>query len=450
MRIFLCGDIMLGRGIDQILPHPCDPALHESYVTSALDYVRMAEAAHGPIPRLADPSYVWGDALEELTHTRPDARIVNLETSITRSEDFALKGINYRLSPENAGCLTALAPDCCALANNHVLDWGHAGLLDTLATLDRLHIKTAGAGYNAGQASMPACIDIAGKGRLVLYSFASVTSGTPRSWAATHGSAGVNLLTDLSEGTAAHIADQIAQQRQPCDIIVISIHWGPNWGYDVPDEQRRFAHALIDRADVSIVHGHSSHHAKAMEVYRNRLILYGCGDFLNDYEGIKGYEEYRDDLALMYFAEIMPESRDIATLEVVPLQIRQFRLSRPSNDDCFWVQQMLDRQCRRFNERITQISDGRLALSWSRNGQSILVLGRSDVTEEETHMNSATACQGTMIGPKRKSYDEGVDEPAKLIENEPVEVERETPAVDNQPVEQLVNDDKSNAQVFEE
>src|SRR5674476_203865 len=147
MRLFLCGDVMLGRGIDQVLPRPCDPAIHESYVHSALDYVRLAEEANGAIPRPVAPSYIWGAALDELNRSQPDARSINVETAITRSNDFAPKGINYRISSENADCLTA-AIDCCVLANNHVLDWGRAVLLDTLTTLGRLQIKTAGAGRN--------------------------------------------------------------------------------------------------------------------------------------------------------------------------------------------------------------------------------------------------------------------------------------------------------------
>jgi hypothetical protein len=109
MRIFLCGDVMLGRGVDQILPHPCGPELYESYVESAVDYVRLAEHVNGPIPRNVDFSYVWGAALEELAHRRPDARVINLETSITRNAAYEPKGINYRVSPENAACL-AMAP----------------------------------------------------------------------------------------------------------------------------------------------------------------------------------------------------------------------------------------------------------------------------------------------------------------------------------------------------
>ena len=364
IRLFLCGDVMTGRGVDQVLALPCNPALHEGSVQSALDYVRLAEEANGPIPRHVGPAYVWGAALDELRLMRPDARIINLETSITRSEDYLPKGINYRMGPENADCLTAAQIDCCVLANNHILDWRDAGLLDTLATLERLQIKTTGAGRNLDQASAPAVLRIASKGRLLVFSFASTTSGTPASWGATQAAPGVNILPDLSEASVTRISEQIARGRQPHDIIIVSVHWGPNWGYDIPDSQRHFAHALIDEANVSIIHGHSSHHAKAIEVYRNRLILYGCGDFLNDYEGIRGYEEYRDDLALMYFADVDPKSGDVAALAVVPLQIRQFRLVRPSSQDVDWVQRTLDHESRRFGAGVIPSSEGRLVLSW--------------------------------------------------------------------------------------
>ncbi len=365
MRVFLCGDVMTGRGIDQVLPHPCSPALHESYAESAIDYVRLAEAANGPIPRGVDPSYVWGAALNEFDRMRPDARIINLETSITRSEDYAPKGINYRMSPENAAVLKAAAIDCCVLGNNHILDWGDRGLLDTLATLRRLQIKTAGAGQDLAEAGAPAALDIAGNGRVLLFSFVDVTSGAPPRWGATTERPGVNLLGGISEASARGIADAVAHIERPGDLVIVSVHWGPNWGYDVPHEQRGFAHALVDNANISIVYGHSSHHPKAIEVYHDRLILYGCGDFLNDYEGIKGYEKYRDDLVLMNFADVAPAGT-LAALEIVPLQIRNFRLVRPSNDDVGWMQQTLDRESRKFGTGVTLDRDGRLVVSWQR------------------------------------------------------------------------------------
>jgi poly-gamma-glutamate capsule biosynthesis protein CapA/YwtB (metallophosphatase superfamily) len=144
------------------------------------------------------------------------------------------------------------------------------------------------------------------------------------------------------------------------DLVIASVHWGGNWGYTIPDERRRFAHALIDRAGISVLHGHSSHHPVAIERYRNRLILYGCGDFLNDYEGIAGYEEFRSDLSLMYFATIDAVTSDLLNLEMTPLQIRRFRLHHPTHEDAQWLQRTLDRECRRFGSRIRLGPEDRL------------------------------------------------------------------------------------------
>jgi poly-gamma-glutamate synthesis protein (capsule biosynthesis protein) len=118
----------------------------------------------------------------------------------------------------------------------------------------------------------------------------------------------------------------------------------------------------LDRAPVSIIHGHSSHHPKAIELYRNRLILHGCGDFLNDYEGITGHEQFRDDLALMYFADIDPGSADTVALTMAPLQIRRFQLVAASRADVDWLQRSLDRESRRFGARVEREPDGRLTL----------------------------------------------------------------------------------------
>jgi poly-gamma-glutamate synthesis protein (capsule biosynthesis protein) len=364
IRIFLCGDVMTGRGVDQILPHAGNPLLHESYVESALDYVRLAEDANGPIARPQQLSYPWGVALDEFNSARPDVRIVNLETSITRSNAYDPKGINYRMTPENAGCLAAAGIDCCALANNHVLDWGQGGLLDTLESLDRLRIKHAGAGRDDVEAAAPAFMDLAENRRVIAFAFASTTSGVPRRWAATHERPGVNLLDDFSEANVSQVADAIDHVRRPGDMIVISIHWGPNWGYDVPPEQRRFAKELVERTNVSIIYGHSSHHAKTIEVYRNRLILYGCGDFLNDYEGIGGYEAFRGDLPLMYFADLDPATGELIALEIVPLQMRRFQLVRASRTDAEWLAQRLDEVSRGHGTRIGLAEGGRFKVSW--------------------------------------------------------------------------------------
>lgn len=365
IRLFLCGDVMIGRGVDQILPDPCPPGLHEDYASSAADYVGLAEAANGRISAPADLAYIWGVALERLRRWRPDARIVNLETSITRSETFEEKGINYRVSPENAECLRVAAIDCCVLANNHVLDWGRAGLIDTLDALERMQIETAGAGRALGEARRPAILDVPGKGRVIVASVALPSSGAPLHWAATEDAAGVNLLPDLSQESLARVCETLRDARREGDLLVVSIHWGPNWGYEIGDSQRRFAHELIERAGASIVHGHSSHHAKAIEAHRNRLILYGCGDFLNDYEGIAGYEGYRGDLALMYFADIDAASGDLVALEMAPMRIRRFSLEEAPPADVDWLARRLDRESAPFGVRVTKGAAGTLTASWS-------------------------------------------------------------------------------------
>ena len=364
LRLFLCGDVMCGRGIDQMLAQPCSPEIYEDYMRSAEDYVWLAEQANGPIPRDGGSSYVWGAALEQLKRMQPDARIVNLETAVTRSNDHEHKGINYRISPENAACLTAAKLDCCTLANNHVLDWGRAGLKETLATLQKLNIKTAGAGRNNEEARAPAMLNLS-KARLLVFSFGSPSSGVPVDWAATDDAPGINLLADPSETSALRVAEQIMALRRPDDLVIVSVHWGSNWGYHVPNEHMIFARSLIDKAGVSIIHGHSSHHPRPIEIYRDRLILYGCGDFLNDYEGIRGYERYRDDLTLMYFADLDPTGGSLQALTLVPLRIKNFRLSTPSQRDIEWIQATLDRECRRFGTGVTLAPEGRLEVATS-------------------------------------------------------------------------------------
>jgi poly-gamma-glutamate synthesis protein (capsule biosynthesis protein) len=359
VKLFLSGDVMTGRGIDQILPHPNDPRIHEPIAKSAKQYVRLAEEVNGPIPYPVNFDYVWGAALDALRLNDPALYIVNLETAITRSENFLPKGINYRMSPENAECLTAAGIDCCVLANNHTLDWDEAGLIDTLGTLQRLGIKTVGAGRNSFEACAPAMIDAGQNGRVIVYAAASVTSGTPRSWAAEESAPGVNILPDLSDGSVAEIADQVASIKRSDDVVIFSIHWGPNWGHFIPPEQVHFARRLIDQAGISVVFGHSSHHAKAIEWHHAGLILYGCGDFLNDYEGITGYEKYRDDLALLYAITFDASSGRLDKVELVPFQICRCQLIQPTEEDVIWLEHTLDRESRRFGTRIRLFSNGR-------------------------------------------------------------------------------------------
>jgi poly-gamma-glutamate synthesis protein (capsule biosynthesis protein) len=143
--------------------------------------------------------------------------------------------------------------------------------------------------------------------------------------------------------------------------VVVSAHWGSNWGYRVEPEQVRFAHRLID-GGVDLVHGHSSHHPRPLEVYRKKLILYGCGDLVDDYEGISGHREYRDDLRLLYLPQLDPTSGELRELTMAPLQARRMRLQRVSEENARWLRKTLDKVSRRFGSRIDLGADGWLTL----------------------------------------------------------------------------------------
>jgi poly-gamma-glutamate synthesis protein (capsule biosynthesis protein) len=320
VRLFLCGDVMTGRGIDQALPHPVNPVLYEPYVRNAHEYVHLAEKAHGPIPRPLTFDYIWGDALQELDRGGVDFRIVNLETAITTAETaWPDKGIHYRMHPQNVGCLSV--------------------------------------------AMRPAVLSTAGKGRVLFFSFGSITSGVFEDWKATSICPGVNLVDDLSQETAARVCDQMRAHQHTGDLIIASIHWGSNWGYEIPRQQIAFAHRLIE-GGVSIVHGHSSHHVKAIEVFKGRLILYGCGDFLTDYEGISGYERFRGDLALMYLVDVDPHSGQLVSARLVPMRMRRFRLEPVPASDTKWLCNLLNERGVQFSTGARLEKDNSLMLEW--------------------------------------------------------------------------------------
>jgi poly-gamma-glutamate capsule biosynthesis protein CapA/YwtB (metallophosphatase superfamily) len=204
---------------------------------------------------------------------------------------------------------------------------------------------------------------VPGKGRVLVFSMGSTTSGIPLEWGASRNQPGVNVLEDLSDETAQRVIRQIREAKRPGDVIVASIHWGGNWGYDVPDEQIRFAHRLVE-GGADVVHGHSSHHVKGIEVYRGRLILYGCGDLVDDYEGISGHEEFRGDLKLLYLAQIDPRLGQLRVLRLILMQIRRFQLKRASFADTGWLRDWLSNLGAPFGTDVEKGSDNSLTLRW--------------------------------------------------------------------------------------
>jgi poly-gamma-glutamate synthesis protein (capsule biosynthesis protein) len=196
-----------------------------------------------------------------------------------------------------------------------------------------------------------------------VFAFGLPDSGIPTWWGAGPHQPGVARLDDLSPRSLAHVTGLIRAARRSGDRVLVSLHWGDNWGFAVPDEQRAFAHGLIDQAGADLIHGHSSHHIKGIEVYRERLILYGCGDRLNVYEGIEGHAAFHGELGLLYFVHLHGDGR-LQALEMVPTRLRRLRIERAEGVDRRWLYDTLARECGHFGGSVHLQHDGSFALGW--------------------------------------------------------------------------------------
>ena len=183
------------------------------------------------------------------------------------------------------------------------------------------------------------------------------SAGVPESWAAHHDRPGVWLIQDPSlREVADEVAAMVLADKRDGDVAIVSVHWGSNWGYAIAPSEIAFAHRLID-AGIDIVHGHSSHHPRPIEIYRGKPVLYGCGDVINDYEGISGHKSFRADLRLLYLTRTDPASGELVSLRMIPLRVRQMRLERASQTDAGWLRTTIEHTSRRFGTRVAARSD---------------------------------------------------------------------------------------------
>ena len=370
VRLFLAGDVMLGRGVDQALKHFCDPELREPYVTDARQYLHLAESANGSVGSPLAAEEPWGEALQVLEEEGAGHFVVNLETAVTADGEYwPEKGIHYRTHPENIAVLQAAGVDCCSLANNHTLDFSRSGLEETLSHLSSAGITVVGAGANRRQARKAKILGTEssgprggsdhgpGAGPLAVLSVCFPDSGVPYLWAAEEQSSGVFLLEEPGEVAAKAVIDALKAVPEETPRL-LSVHWGANWGYEIPERQRRFSRALVESGAVDFIFGHSSHHPKEVEVYREKGIIYGAGDCINDYEGIEGHREYRPDLGLLYLVELTRGA--LLRMEAIPFRRRRFRLERVSGEDSVFLSKVLSHHG--TGPAVAIESDGRLVV----------------------------------------------------------------------------------------
>ena len=248
-----------------------------------------------------------------------------------------------------------------------VLDWGKVGLIETLKSLEEAEIHYFGAGF-LPQVQDPLIFTFPlKKMRIVLFGFGSESSGVPESWMASKTSPGVNFIK-ITDYYLSHVIKIIKkhtdaeklrkskfeyEENEYTDIIIVSIHWG----FKIHEHFQTFAHRLIDEANVDVIHGHSSHHVRAMEIYKGKPIIYGCGDFISDYEGIDGaYQSLRDDLAFMYFIDISKD-KQLQKVVLSPTRLKNFRIQKAEGSDAEWLFTNYQRESAKFGLSLKQTGE---------------------------------------------------------------------------------------------
>jgi poly-gamma-glutamate capsule biosynthesis protein CapA/YwtB (metallophosphatase superfamily) len=92
------------------------------------------------------------------------------------------------------------------------------------------------------------------------------------------------------------------------------------------------------------------------------LILYGCGDTIDDYEGIGTYESFRHELRLLYFASIERSTGSLSALRMMPMRMRRMRLEAVRDNDAEWLRATVEQMSRRFETRINATANGYLTV----------------------------------------------------------------------------------------
>lgn len=290
-------------------------------------------------------SYIWGNILPVLKGN--NLNLINLEAALTTSSRLVPKVFNFKADPDRVQALVEASIHVVNLANNHVLDYSEEGLIETLTTLDKVGIKHVGAGRTLAEASAPAILMV----NRIKIGFLGCTDNEP-SWLATKTQPGIKFL---EVGDIEAIKKDILELRPKVDLLVLSIHWGPNMRERPPKEFVQFAHDLVDLG-VDMIHGHSAHIFQGVEVYKGKLILYDTGDFVDDY-----YVDplLRNDRSFLFLVEC--NKQGIQRLRLVPVLIGDFQVNQAKGEEAKEVMKRMQRLSKEMNTTF-EVQNGELIL----------------------------------------------------------------------------------------
>ncbi|MUW14621.1 CapA family protein [Halorubrum sp. CBA1125] len=337
--------------------NPEDPDSAEEPVEAKLGFVGDLMLGRSVTDRWADaddPGGVWGSTLPRLRDL--DGLVGNLECCVSdRGERWPDKVYYFRAPPSFAvPALEAAGVSFVSLANNHILDYREPALRDTRAHLADAGIARAGAGRNADVAREPAVFEA---GDLTVAGFGLTDQST--AFAATDadpGTAFARFDPSVAETRelVGDILDRVAE-RDP-DLVVASLHWGPNWETEPRAVHERFGRWLVEQG-VDVVHGHSAHVLQGVEVYRGRPIIYDAGDFVDDYISYRDREGVYNKRSALF--ELVVRDGDLDELGVVPIEIVDEAATLADGEVAEWVFDTLAERSRAFGTDVER-AEGRL------------------------------------------------------------------------------------------
>ena len=285
-------------------------------------------------------AYPWGNMRSVLLST--DLNVVNLETTLTTSTEKVPKVFNYKADPTHVQALKEAGITLVNLANNHILDFGPSGLRETISTLDGAGIAHVGAGQNATEAHAPVIVEQKG----IRIGVLGYTDNEP-GWKATAekpGSAYVHV------GDIEAVREDIEALRKKVDMLVVSLHVGPNMVSVPSQEIIDFCHKLIELG-VDIVHGHSAHVVQGIEMYKGKLIMYDTGDFVDDYAVDP---VLRNDLSFLFL--VTAGSEGIRAVRLIPVRINNMQVNRVEGDDATTIMKTMQKRSAAFGTQLLEVA----------------------------------------------------------------------------------------------
>ncbi len=283
-------------------------------------------------------AYPWGN-IRSLLHSN-DFNIINLETTLTTSTTKVPKVFNFKANPDKVQTLLAGSIHVANVANNHILDFSLEGMFETLATLDQAGIKHVGAGKNEYEARTPVILEKKG----IRIGILGYTDNEP-TWAAEPDKPGTNYI---KVGDLTTIKEDIQKLKRYVDIIIVSIHWGPNFREKPNPYFRDFAHKIIE-SGADIIHGHSAHILQGIEVYKEKLIMYDTGDFIDDYAVHSFLPNNQSCLFLVCVSK-----EGVHRLQLVPVVIKNMQVNKAYARDYHTI---IERVKKLSQELGTQVTD---------------------------------------------------------------------------------------------